>query len=105
MGKSIDRAHGHYSDGDYPKELPSENGGTHIGMYLAWIIQRGLASAARYQASQIHDHAIGDFGWPAIPLCPFVRLVKQIRRDCYERGACAERSRGDGASLGYLLLG
>jgi hypothetical protein len=46
MGKSIDRAEWHYGGGDlYPKELPPENGGTHIGMYLAWIIGRGLASA------------------------------------------------------------
>lgn len=44
MAKSIDRADWHYG-GDYPKELPPENGGTHIGMYLAWIILRDLASA------------------------------------------------------------
>lgn len=43
---NIDRANWHYGGGDlYPKELPPENGGTHIGMYLAWIVQRGLASA------------------------------------------------------------
>jgi hypothetical protein len=43
---NIDRADWHYGGGDlYPKELPPENGGTHIGMYLAWIVQRGLASA------------------------------------------------------------
>jgi hypothetical protein len=33
-----------HSGGDYPAELPSDNGGTHIGMYLAWIILRGLGS-------------------------------------------------------------
>ena len=44
MAPSIDRAEWHYG-GDYPKELPPENGGTHIGMYLAWIIQRDLGSA------------------------------------------------------------
>jgi hypothetical protein len=44
MGQTIDRADWHYS-GDYPKELPPESGGTHIGMYLAWIVQRGLGSA------------------------------------------------------------
>jgi hypothetical protein len=43
---NIDRADWHYGGGElYPKELPPENGGTHIGMYLAWIIQHGLASA------------------------------------------------------------
>lgn len=31
-----------HSGGNYPPELPSENGGTHIGMYLAWIVLRGL---------------------------------------------------------------
>jgi len=27
----------------YPKGLPPENGATHIGMFLAWAIQRELA--------------------------------------------------------------
>jgi hypothetical protein len=44
MATSIDRADWHYA-GDFPTELPPENGGTHIGMYLAWIIQRDLGSA------------------------------------------------------------
>jgi len=44
MTTSIDRAEWHYA-GDFPSELPSQNGGTHIGMYLAWIIQRDLGSA------------------------------------------------------------
>lgn len=38
---SIDRMDWHYG-GDFPKELPTENGGTHIGMYLAWIINNDL---------------------------------------------------------------
>jgi hypothetical protein len=40
---NIDRADWHYG-GNYPAGLPPENGGTHIGIYLAWIIQRGLGS-------------------------------------------------------------
>jgi hypothetical protein len=40
---SIDRADWHYG-GNYPPNLPPENGGTHIGIYLAWIIHRGLGS-------------------------------------------------------------
>ncbi len=44
MTSSIDRAEWHYG-GDFPKELPPEAGGTHIGLYLAWIIQRDLGSA------------------------------------------------------------
>jgi len=38
---AYDRADWHYG-GDYPAGLPAENGGTHIGMFLAWAIQRGL---------------------------------------------------------------
>jgi hypothetical protein len=42
---NIDRADWHYGGQGYPAELPPENGGTHIGMYLAWIIHRDLGSA------------------------------------------------------------
>lgn len=42
---TIDRADWHYG-GDYPSGLPPENGGTHIGIYLAWIIHHGLGSRA-----------------------------------------------------------
>jgi hypothetical protein len=38
---SYDRMDWHYG-GDFPKGLPSEAGGTHIGMFLAWAITRGL---------------------------------------------------------------
>src|SRR5579864_5438778 len=41
MGKAYDKAKWHY-DGDYPKDLPRENGATHIGMFLAWVIANGL---------------------------------------------------------------
>ena len=40
---NIDRADWHYG-GNYPAGLPPENAGTHIGMYLAWIVHRNLAS-------------------------------------------------------------
>jgi hypothetical protein len=40
---NIDRADWHYG-GDFPSGLPPENGGTHIGIYLAWIIHRQLGS-------------------------------------------------------------
>jgi hypothetical protein len=40
---NIDRADWHYG-GDYPPGLPPENAGTHIGIYLAWIIHRSLGS-------------------------------------------------------------
>jgi hypothetical protein len=38
---AYDRADWHYG-GNYPPDLPPENGGTHIGMFLAWAITRGL---------------------------------------------------------------
>jgi|JI10StandDraft_1071094.scaffolds.fasta_scaffold49939_5 hypothetical protein len=38
---AIDNAEWHYS-GDFPKNLPDENGGTHIGIYLTWILMNRL---------------------------------------------------------------
>jgi hypothetical protein len=38
---AYDRADWHHG-GNYPKDLPSENGGTHIGMFLAWVIMNGF---------------------------------------------------------------
>ncbi len=40
---SIDRADWHYGNG-FPENLPEENSGTHIGMYLNWIIDNNLIS-------------------------------------------------------------
>jgi len=40
-----------HSGGGYPPELPSDNAGTHIGMYLAWIILRDLCSKELIQQS------------------------------------------------------
>lgn len=42
---NIDHADWHYG-GNYPAGLPPENAGTHIGIYLAWIINRELGSKA-----------------------------------------------------------
>jgi hypothetical protein len=41
MAESYDKAKWHF-EGDYPEDLPPENGGTHIGMFLAWTILNGL---------------------------------------------------------------
>lgn len=38
---AIDKAKWH-SDGEYPADLPPENGGTHIGVFLAWAVLNGL---------------------------------------------------------------
>jgi hypothetical protein len=53
---NIDRADWHYG-GNYPPELPSENAGTHIGMYLAWIVLRGLGS------KELVLHAADTYNW------------------------------------------
>ena len=45
---AYDRADWHYG-GDYPEGLPPENGGTHIGMFLAWAIHRGLEGAIHHE--------------------------------------------------------
>ena len=39
---AIDNAAWHYG-GNFPEELPKENGGTHIGFFLAWIINKNIA--------------------------------------------------------------
>ena len=38
-----DRAEWHYQ-GDYPNDLPPQNGGTHIGMFFAWLINQHMES-------------------------------------------------------------
>ncbi len=45
---AYDRADWHYG-GDFPKDLPSENGGTHIGFFLAWAIARDLAGEIHFE--------------------------------------------------------
>ena len=37
-----DRIDWHSGAANFPSDLPDEAGGTHIGMYLAWAITRGL---------------------------------------------------------------
>ena len=46
-----DDASWHY-EGDYPKDLSPEAGATHIGMFLAWAIQRDLVGELRREDSQ-----------------------------------------------------
>jgi hypothetical protein len=53
---NIDRADWHYG-GNYPSDLPPENGGTHIGMYIAWIMLRDLAS------KELIQHAGDTYTW------------------------------------------
>ena len=43
VSMAYDKAKWH-SDGNFPEDLPQENGGTHIGMFLAWAILHGMAS-------------------------------------------------------------
>jgi hypothetical protein len=48
---SIDRADWHYG-GNFPENLPTENGGTHIGFYLNWIIDNNLIGELHRQDSK-----------------------------------------------------
>jgi hypothetical protein len=48
---AYDRSDWHYG-GDYPDELPQENGGTHIGMFLAWVINNNLEGNLHKEDSQ-----------------------------------------------------
>jgi hypothetical protein len=41
-----------HSSGDYPKELPYENGGIHIGMFLCWAINNNLEGELHKNESQ-----------------------------------------------------
>ena len=54
---SIDRADWHYG-GDYPKNLPRTGGGTHIGMYLTWIIMSDLIGAIHTENSSSAIRAV-----------------------------------------------
>jgi len=47
---AIDKADWHYG-GDFPESLPDKNGGTHIGMYLNWIIDNDLISSLHLEES------------------------------------------------------
>jgi hypothetical protein len=40
---AYDKAKWH-SEGNFPKDAPAENGGTHIGIFLAWAILHDLVS-------------------------------------------------------------
>lgn len=48
---AYDRADWHYG-GDYPEDLPEENGGTHIGIFLAWAIHNGLVGTFHLEESK-----------------------------------------------------
>ena len=54
---AYDRADWHYG-GDYPKGLPPENGGTHIGMFLAWCIINNLQGSFHDEESPASLQAV-----------------------------------------------
>jgi hypothetical protein len=41
-----------HSGNNFPKDLPSENGGIHIGMFLAWIINNDLVGLLHIKNSK-----------------------------------------------------
>ena len=54
---AYDRADWHYG-GDFPADLPPENGGTHIGMFVAWAISHGLEGDLRREDSAASVEAV-----------------------------------------------
>lgn len=40
-----------HSGGEYPTDLPPENGGIHIGMFLAWAFAHGMAGGFHHEES------------------------------------------------------
>ncbi len=50
--KKYDDASWHY-EGDYPKNIPTENAAIHIGMFLAWCILNELISEDLKEAEDI----------------------------------------------------
>ena len=51
MAEAYDKAKWHF-EGDFPEDLPPENGGTHIGMFLAWAILNGLEGELHREESK-----------------------------------------------------
>ncbi len=49
---AIDNANWHYGGKGFPEDLPPEAGGTHIGMFLAWVIMNHLESEMQQEQSQ-----------------------------------------------------
>lgn len=54
---TYDRADWHYG-GEYPDDLPPENGATHIGMFLGWAIKRGLVGEFHLEESMESVEAV-----------------------------------------------
>lgn len=52
-----DRAYWHFG-GEYPEDLPLANGGTHIGMFLAWVINNNLEGEVHKLESQVSLSAV-----------------------------------------------
>ncbi len=48
---AIDKIDWHGGADNFPEELPYEAGGTHIGMFLAWIIDHGLVGQVHIENS------------------------------------------------------
>ena len=53
---ALDKADWHYG-GDFPAELPDENGATHIGLFLAWIIDNHLEGEIHHE-DEVSEQAL-----------------------------------------------
>lgn len=52
--ESFDKGKWHWG-GDYPEDLPEENGSTHIAMYLGWIVDNDLIAEKFASDSVVND--------------------------------------------------
>ena len=48
---AYDRMDWHYGSEDFPEGLNNDNAGTHIGMFISWIIERDLIGELHLQES------------------------------------------------------
>jgi len=42
---TYDKAKWHYGADNFPKNMPEENGFTHVGFYLTWLVEQDLVGA------------------------------------------------------------
>ncbi|QIW15538.1 hypothetical protein A4G20_03935 [Pasteurellaceae bacterium RH1A] len=49
---AIDRMDWHYDAEDFPKDIPTENAGVHIGFFLAWAFEQGMAGELHIEDDQ-----------------------------------------------------
>lgn len=54
----LDDVNWHLNGGEFPPDLPEDNAATHIGIFVAWAIHRGLWGAPRNASEAIAIEAV-----------------------------------------------